>query len=761
MTGHHSLSDMLTLRQAASLLGVQPQTLRRWESEGKLSARRTGPRGLRRYARRDVQRLLQSQDVRVRNAQQVVVEVARAISGSLDLHAVAKTVVEAAVRVVGSDRCAIYLVSADRTTIEPLWGTDVTDPASAERLFFPNPIPIDALPLVRHALQQPQPLVIDDTETHPLSNPELFRFFETRTVINVGLRGTDGEVFAVMPFLWTGQPHFVRDDDVFLAQSLAALAEVALSNARLFEEIEQERQRATIINDVVHDVHGGRDLGDTLTRAIKSLVQQLHADEGAIFLIDPQGTSIVGAAETHTHSAGRVGVVAPLQSVPLVARVVEHQRPRLVTIQETEGNERQWFESLQIQSSLYVPLLAQGKLVGIAFANYRNRTPHLKARDTLFADALAAQCALAMERVQLLESASARAAELEAVIAQMQEGVIIADRDGRIVLVNEYAAQLHGTAKLGVAPDDYSEAYHLSRLDGTPYPPLELPLSRAVLQGETVSNAEWRITLADGSEVIASGSATPLAGADGTRLGAVLVVRDVTARRKLEAEKDQFLSVVSHELRTPLTTIKGLTELAVRRIDRGVNPAAVLGSLHNVSKQVRRMEGLIGDLLDIRRLETGTLPLDCQVHDLWPLVEEARDRAQAITDRHTIEAQLDAMKPLRVYVDKGRLDQVFDNILSNAIKYSPDGGMIVLMLSRNDDQAVLRISDQGIGIPEQGREQLFERFYRGANVPPSEYGGLGIGLALSREIVQRHSGTLILEGTSPRGSTFQLCLPLV
>ncbi len=761
MVGSGSLSDMLTIRQAATLLGVPPQTLRRWEVEGKLSARRTGPRGLRRYARRDVQRLLQSQDVRVRNAQQVVVEVARTISSSLDLHAVARTVVEAAVRVVGSDRCAIYLVSADRTTIEPLWGTDVNDPASAERLFFPNPIPIDTLPLVRHALQHPQPLVIDDTETHPLSNPELFRFFETRTLINVGLCGADSEVFAVMPFLWTGQPHPVRDDDVFLAQSLAALAEVALSNARLFEEIEQERQRATIINAVVGDVHSGRDLGDTLTRAIKSLVKQLHADEGAIFLIDPQGSSIVGAAETHTHSAGRVGVAAPLQSVPLVARVVEHQRPLLVTLNDTEGDERRWFESLQIHSSLYVPLQAQGRLVGIAFANYRSPTPHLKPSDTLFAGALAAQCALAMERVQLLEAASARAAELEAVIAQMQEGVIITDRAGRIVLVNEYAAQLHGTAKLGVAPDDYAEAYHLMRLDGSPYPPLELPLSRAVLHGETVINAEWRIVRADGSEVIASGSATPLAGTDGTRLGAVLVVRDVTERRKLEAQKDQFLSVVSHELRTPLTTIKGLTELAVRRIERGVNPEAVLGSLHTVSKQVRRMEGLIGDLLDMRRLETGTVPLDCHVHDLWALVVEARDRAQTITDRHTIEAQLDAPQPLQVYVDKGRLDQVFDNLLSNAIKYSPDGGTIVLMLSRSDGQAVLRISDQGIGIPEQGREQLFERFYRGANVPASEYGGLGIGLALSREIVLRHGGTLILEGSSPRGSTFQLCLSLV
>jgi signal transduction histidine kinase len=218
--------------------------------------------------------------------------------------------------------------------------------------------------------------------------------------------------------------------------------------------------------------------------------------------------------------------------------------------------------------------------------------------------------------------------------------------------------------------------------------------------------------------------------------------------------------VVSHELKTPLTTIKGLTELALRRIERGVDPTAVLESLTNVSKQIRHMEGLISDLLDIRRLGMGTLPLDCHILDMAPLVLEARDRAQALTDRHTITAQILAREPATANVDQDRIAQVLDNILSNAIKYSPDGGIIELVLSRSNGQLVLRISDQGIGIPEHGREQLFERFYRGSNVPVSEYGGLGIGLALSHEIVQRHGGTLALEKTSPRGSTFQLRLPL-
>ena len=432
MDSTDQLPDLLSIRQTAALLGVHPETLRRWDAQGKLSARRVGPRGARRYAKRDVLRLAQRQEDRVRDAQRVVVEVARALSSSLDLHAVARTVVDAAVRVVGSDRCAIYLVSTDRQMVEPLWGTDVKDPASAQSLFFANPIPVDALPLLSHTLRHPEPVVVDDTETHPLSNPELFRFFDTRTVINVGLRGTDGEVFAMMPFVWTGKPHTVREDDVFFAHSLAALAEVALSNARLFAQIEQERTRATIINDVVRDVNGGRDLGDTLGRAINSLVTQLDADDGSIFLADEQGTAMIGAAETRVIGQSRVGVVLPLAAAPNIARAIALGEPLLVPTPEAAGDERAWFDSLQLQSALYVPLLSQGRLVGIAFANYFNRTPQLLSNDKRFVAALADQCSLAIERVRLLDAVSARAAELEAVITQMGEGVIITDREGRI-----------------------------------------------------------------------------------------------------------------------------------------------------------------------------------------------------------------------------------------------------------------------------------------------------------------------------------------
>jgi PAS domain S-box-containing protein len=895
------LPEVLTIRQAAAALGVHPETLRRWDMQGKLQARRVGPRGARRYTRQDILRFAQSgRDTdRVRDAQRVVVDVARAISSSLDLHAVAQTVVDAAARVVGSDRCAIYLVDRTQTYLEPLFGVDVKDPMTVQTLFYPNPIHIDAMPLLRYTLDQPDPLVIDDTETHPLSNPELFRFFNTRTVINVGLRGPDGKVFGLMPFLWTEQPHPVSQDEVFLAQSLSALAGVALSNARLFAQVEQERARATVISDMVQGVNSGHNLNDTLTRAINSLVEQLHADEGAIWLANEDGTAIVGAAQTRVHGPSRIGATIAITNSPNIARAIMLQQPVLVPFEERLGDEARWFESLGVRTSLFVPLVAQGHFVGMAFVNYLETVPVPRAEDIHFTGLLAAQCALAIERARLLESAYARAAELEAifdamidsviiadqhgntlkanaaavrmvggdpavtelqdrltllqarlvdgtplrfetaptgralqgevvanmeaiytdldgvehstlissgpvrdsnrqvravvtvmrdisdvvatrrenealaesfrrkaaeleaVISQMGEGIVIADRDGQIVLVNRYAARLYGTTELQVLPDTPHPNYQLFRLNGAAYPVRELPLTRAVFDGATVTNEEWRIHRADGVEVIVNGSATPIVGPEGLRLGAVLVLRDVTMRRQLEAEKDHFLSIVSHELRTPLTTIKGLNDLARRRLARGAATNEILQKLEGVGQQVQRMEGLIRDLLDIRRLEHGALPLLFASLDFAATVREAGERARVMTERHEIKVVVESARNVVVHADRGRIDQVLDNMLSNAIKYSPEGGTITMLLQCQDDYALLRISDQGIGIPELGREHLFERFYRGSNVLASEYSGLGIGLALSREIVLKHGGTLTLEATSAKGSTFLLRLPLV
>jgi signal transduction histidine kinase len=234
---------------------------------------------------------------------------------------------------------------------------------------------------------------------------------------------------------------------------------------------------------------------------------------------------------------------------------------------------------------------------------------------------------------------------------------------------------------------------------------------------------------------------------------------DERAAQDEQDERENFLQIASHELWTPLTTLKGLTQMAQRRLSAGGDTHKVRSNLAMANQQIVRMEALITKLLDVPRLRSGELPLLIERCDLADLVRAAVLRTQAMTDQHTLRLRGDeAAHPIDA--DAQRLEQVLNNLLLNAVKFTPHGGEIVVTLSVKGDAAIMRVADSGIGIPLDERAHLFERFYRCANAPARHFSGLGIGLYLSRAIVKRHNGQLWLETTGASGSVFALALPL-
>ncbi|HWP29422.1 MAG TPA: response regulator, partial [Chloroflexota bacterium] len=212
---------------------------------------------------------------------------------------------------------------------------------------------------------------------------------------------------------------------------------------------------------------------------------------------------------------------------------------------------------------------------------------------------------LAQERAARAE-AERLAAERAAILGQIVDGVLIADPTGRVVYANAAARRLHGLAEAESAAVD--APYQLLTADGQPLPPEQWPLRRAALHGETVVEAEFRIRRADGTEVTVQGSATPVVAEDGTRLGAVLTLRDVTAQRDLERQKDEFLASISHDLRTPLTVIKASIGVVLAHEPPGT-PEPLHRLFVNIERAADRMEALVGDLLELARIQAGRLRL--------------------------------------------------------------------------------------------------------------------------------------------------------
>lgn len=242
---------------------------------------------------------------------------------------------------------------------------------------------------------------------------------------------------------------------------------------------------------------------------------------------------------------------------------------------------------------------------------------------------------------------------------------------------------------------------------------------------------------------------------------AKLYTEQVDARRKVEdlsRLKDEFLSIVSHELRTPITSIKGYTQLA-KTLIRENDLATSEEYLDIALDQIDRMSRLILELLDVSRIETGRLEIRMDSIPWSTFVCDAVHRHHTgVSNRHF---QLNVpVSNKRALGDRDRLEQVLGNLMENAVKYSPDGGEIVITLEDRGDQLVTSVTDRGIGIPTDELGKIFERFHRGRQVSSTNYGGLGLGLYITRQIVERHGGTISVESREGQGTTFSFSLPV-
>jgi len=350
-----------------------------------------------------------------------------------------------------------------------------------------------------------------------------------------------------------------------------------------------------------------------------------------------------------------------------------------------------------------------------------------------------------------------RSARLDSILASMTDALWVYDAAGQVVSVNEAALTMFG---LGSRTEAIQHggfgAFHLRYPDGRPIPRDDFPHARA-LRGLTVPDY-----LAIGRHLISnkdldlSIAAAPIES-NGI-VGAVLVIRDITALQELDRKKDEFLSVASHELRTPLTTIKGYTQLLAQTINE-LPPEERSTYLNAVLGEIDRMMGLISELLDVSRIETNRLQIEKQPIRWVEFVNRRANAFRVQNPARTITFDTSAGETV-LHVDPDRMRQVIDNLLSNAMKYSPEPSTIEVRTHVEDGHMLTSVIDRGIGIPSDEIPKLFERFHRARNVSSRYYGGLGLGLYIAKAIVEAHHGSIAVVSEEGQGATFTIRLPL-
>jgi len=344
---------------------------------------------------------------------------------------------------------------------------------------------------------------------------------------------------------------------------------------------------------------------------------------------------------------------------------------------------------------------------------------------------------------------------IRATIDSMPDAVLVVDAQARVVDVNRAAVELLGAAgesELLVPLAALAERFQLRRADGSPFPPGGYASMRA-LRGETLRGYEAIFRRADGRDVYVGVTASPVRGrsGEGPRL-AVAVVRDMSELRRFEEMREEFLATAAHEFKTPLAVIKAQAQLLQRRAEADPH------SLQVLNRQVERLSRLTRQLLDLSRLRLGGPELRHETYDLAEQVAEVLARLQSLAAGHRLI--LARREPTPVHADRERMEQVLVNLVDNAVKFSPGGSDVETTVARLGGEVQVSVRDQGLGIPRDKQARIFERYYRAHAGTPEDYGGIGVGLDMSREIVSRHGGRMWFESEPGAGSVFSFTLPL-
>ncbi|MGH2956530.1 MAG: sensor histidine kinase, partial [Solirubrobacterales bacterium] len=240
-------------------------------------------------------------------------------------------------------------------------------------------------------------------------------------------------------------------------------------------------------------------------------------------------------------------------------------------------------------------------------------------------------------------------------------------------------------------------------------------------------------------------------------------VAQFVARRRAEAEveklKDEFFGLVSHELRTPLTSIIGYTEM-LAKVDGERLSERGHGFIDVIRRNARREMRLVGDLLVLVRIQAGTFEIEPGTVDLGEIVGQSVEAARPAAEKAGLELGLEAARAKPCAGDAERLSQAFDNLLTNAIKFTPEGGRVDVRMRADDLTAVIEVADTGVGIPAKDHDRLFDRLYRASSATEEHVPGTGLGLTIVKAIVEAHDGTIEVESEEHQGSTFRVELPL-
>jgi PAS domain S-box-containing protein len=672
--------------------------------------------------------------------QRAFYDIASVLSAPISQAETMRAVARAATQALGGGAAVLLLPHGDTLAVaagfelRPELSRLLADPAAA------NAEPFASCARSGNVLAAPA-LAEDDRFARELRAAATTAGYESLLAVPVDAPGGRGGLAVVF---FNAQRRF-SDYELELAQNLAGAARAALERSELFESERRARALAQQLARTGGLLSTDLDPAAVLDEIVAQAPALLAADAAVVRLLEEE--ELVVSAASGDVPADLVDARAPATGWA-GGDAVQMRSPVVVANAVDEaGATADPVVGAGFPAFLAVPLAgAEGGLQGVLTVYAKQPRPW-RQDEVEALTALAANASAALASAELYQRVALEKERSVAILANIADGIVAVDREGRVVLWNAAAEQISGIQGRDA-------------LGKTTLQVLQRTLESDETQGDGIGDRLVSIRRGD-DEVWLSVTEAIMRDPAGAVAGRIFAFRDVSSERVVERMKSDFVAAVSHELRTPLTSIYGFAETLLRQ-DVLFGEEERRTFLGYIASESERLTGIVDQLLNVARLDTGDLQVNLAATDVRTVVEDvvetARELPQSDGRRFVVELP---DEPLEAEADREKLRQILANLVDNAVKFSPDDGIVTIAAQRVDERVELRVADEGVGIPEDEQRRIFTRFYRGGPVERDPgAGGTGLGLFIAQGLVSAMAGRIWVESREGEGATFLFELPL-
>ena len=683
--------------------------------------------------------------------------VGQALASNLNLEETLRLIADAAADIMRAQAATVHLVDDDGRGFVLKVASGVAQSALSQLQAADDEALIEGVARHRQAVQVPDLLM--DVRFGDVASEVAY---ELRAYLAVPLM-LRGQVMGVLA-IGRREPGAFSTAEVELLSSFASQVAVAIENARLFAALQDKLREMSGLYEVSLAFGALPQLEDTYGQLVARIAKLLDVERCAILLPDETGQNLVAQPQAIGLTPTQIASLRlSLGEENASARVWDTGRPYLTNAAQSDPrNVHRFTRAFNDRSLLIVPMIVEGKPIGLLRASNK-RSGRFTNNDMRLLTIFATQAAVVLRNAMLYREVALERQRLRAIFDNASDGIAILDRDLRIIAFNPAMEALTGwTAEEAIGARCH-DVYQSHDEKGRSLCGVACPVVQLFRHGTAMPYLETIITTRDGRQRDVAVSYSPVSttspGADGSAGHVIAIVRDISRPKEVERAKTQFVSTVSHELRTPLASIKASVGVLLASMPEET-PEPIMRLLRNIDRSTLRLESMVLDLLDLGRLQSGRVRLSLRQVDLAEVAAEALATIRPLADEKGQTLRLVApRRSCLVSGDRQRLGQVLLNLLSNAHKYTPAGGWIVVRLSRRGREVICGVEDSGPGIPPEEQSRIFERFYRPDNSVTQANVGTGLGLPIARALVELHGGRIWLRSAVGRGSTFYFSVP--